>query len=287
MEFASYGSYKSQWQMPNMSCMLQPYITNVNVTYNNATGKFTGEVIENTSEFLRISGPLNDVNNWMFRVTEYLTGNQIINSIIALQNTPSYERGVFANVTIDWPTTMELLIQGQTEYHATRLRMIMSAEINSTGFHPSGFKPVTGQVASWRLGYNGETAPIATLFPLQGFILICAIVVVVIGSKTGVKHVSKFDPTNTTHLIVASAQGASRGGLHALRGEDAIHADAKALNLKIEYNHMQGFNEVSNLSNSDYTELSEPSVWRRQTEGPRPLKSTLLSRLSFSRSNTR
>ena len=273
--------------MPNMSCVLAPYLTEVNVTYNNATGQFAGEVIKSTGGLFRIPGPLNEVNNWLFRVTEVLTGNQIINSIIALQNTPSYERGVFSNVTIDWPTTMELLIQGQTEYHATRLRMIMSAEINSTDVHPSGFKPVVGQVASWRLGYNGETAPIATLFPLQGFILICAIVVVVIGSRTGVKHVSKFDPTNTTHLIVASAQGASRGGLHALRGEDAIHADAKALNLKIEYNHMQGFQEVCNLSNSDYTELSEPATWRRHSEGPRQPKSALFSRFSFSRNNTR
>ena len=172
-----------------------------------------------------------------------------------------------------------------TELHATRLRMIMSAEINSTHFQPSGFIPVHGQVASWRLGYNGETAPIATLFPLQGFILMCAIVVVVMGSRTGVKHVSRFDPTNTTHLIVASAQGASRGGLHALRGEDAIHAHTKALNLRIEYNHMQGFQESSNLSNSDYTELNDFS--RRHSEGPNRAKSALFSRLPFARSSTR
>lgn len=82
----------------------------------NATGLFAGEVIEITGGFLRIPGPLNEVNNWLFRVTEILTGNQIINSIIALQNTPSYDRGVFANVTIDWPTTMELLIQGKASW---------------------------------------------------------------------------------------------------------------------------------------------------------------------------
>lgn len=149
----------------------------------------------------------------------------------------------------------------------------------------ANLSPSCSQVSSWRLGYNGETAPIATLFPIQGFILICAIFVVVIGSRTGVKHVSHFDPTNTTHLIVASAQGASRGGLHALRGEDAIHADAKALNLKIEYNHMQGFQEASNLSNSDYTELSD--LDRRHSEVPRRPKSAMFSRISFSRSNTR
>lgn len=285
MEMANYGSYKSLWLMPNMTCELSPYLTKVNVTYNNATGLFAGEVTEITGALLRIPFTLNDVISWVFRITETQTGNQIINSIIALQNTPSYERGVFSNVTIDWPSTIELLIQGMTEYHATRLRMIMSAEINSTNVQPSGYEQVLGQVASWRLGYNGETAPIATLFPLQGFILICAIVVVVTGSRTGVKYVSRFDPTNTTHLIVASAQGASRGGLHALRGEDAIHADAKALNLKIEYNHMQGFQEASNLSNSDYTELS--IFDRRHSEGPRRPRSARFSKIPFSRSNIR
>lgn len=177
---------------------------------------------------------------------------------------------------------MELLFQGMTEYHATRLRMIMSAEINSTNVQPSGFKLVVGQVSSWRLGYNGETAPIATLFPLQGFILVCSIVVVVIGSRTGVKHVSRFDPTNTTHLIVASAQGASRGQLHALKGEDAIHANTRALNIKIEYNHLQGFQEASNLSNSDYTELSDMD--RRPVDVP---KANLFSRIPFKRTDTR
>lgn len=287
LELASYGSYNSQWKLPNMSCVLAPYLTEVNVTYSNSTGLFAGEVVSITGGLLRIPYELNEVNNWLFRVTEVLTGNQIINSIIALQNTPSYERGIFGNFTIDWPTAMELFIQGVTELHATRLRMIMSAEINSTNFEPDGFRPVKdGQVSSWRLGYNGETAPIATLFPLQGFILICAIFVVVIGTRTGVKHVSHFDPTNTTHLIVASAQGASRGGLHALKGEDAIHADARALNLKIEYNHMQGFQEVSNLSNSDYTELNDLND-RRDSEGPLRLKSALFSRISFSKGNTR
>ena len=268
-----------------MTCVLSPYLTQVNVTYNNATGLFAGEVTEITGGLLRIPYDLNELNNWIFRTTEFMTGSQIINSIIALQNTPSYDRGVFSNVTIDWPTTMELLFQGMTEYHATRLRMIMSAEINSTNVHPSGFDPVIGQVSSWRLGYNGETAPIATLFPLQGFILICAIVVVVIGARTGVKHVSRFDPTNTTHLIVASAQGASRGQLHALRGEDAIHTDAKALNLKIEYNHLQGFQEASNLSNSDYTELSD--LDRRHADTPMQPKTNIFKRMPFARTNTR
>ena len=83
----------------------------------------------------------------------------------------------------------------------------MSAEMNSTHVEPSGFSPVTGIVSSWRLGYNGETAPIATLFPLQGFILLCAGVVVFIGARTGVREVSTFDPTNTTHIIVAAAIG--------------------------------------------------------------------------------
>jgi hypothetical protein len=48
---------------------------------------------------------------------------------------------------------------------------------------------------------------------------------------------------------------------------------------------MQGFQEVSNLSNSDYTELNDFS--RRHSEGPRRPKSALFGRFSFARSNTR
>ena len=284
LEFASYGSYNVQWKFPNMSCSITPYITTNNVTYNNATGLFATEVVSIPEKaLLRIPYTLTEVTNWLFRVTSIVTGNQIANSMIALQNTPSYEAGIYQNVTIDWPHATELLLKGIVEYHATRLRMIMSAEMNSTNVQPSGYSPVKGIVSSWRLGYNGETAPIATLFPLQGFILLCAITVVIIGARTGVKHVSTFDPTNTTHLIVASALGGRNGGLGALRGENAIRADAKALNLKVEYKDLHGFQEVNNLGDLEYTELQD----RGGTgEARQSLKPALFARRPFMRTTT-
>lgn len=152
---------------------------------------------------------------------------------------------------------MELLIQGMLEYEATYLRMILSATLNQT--MPLGFNrmynPVYGTVESWRVGYNGEIAPLATLLPLQAFLLVCAAVIVFTGFKTGVRNVSKFDPTNTTCLIVASAAGGKNGGLAELRGEDAIQVDEKALALKIQYMGLEGLQEVHGQGRDDGVEL--------------------------------
>jgi hypothetical protein len=98
---------------------------------------------------------------------------------------------------------------------------------------------------------------VVILFPLQAFILICSIVVIVLGARTGITHVSKFDPTNTTHVIIASALGGKNGSLSTLNGENAIHADDKALNLKVEYRHdVQSFQEVGRGDGREYTELA-------------------------------
>lgn len=161
--------------------------------------------------------------------------------------------------------------------------MIFEAEINSTHVEPSGYHSVTGIVSSWRLGYNGATAPVATLFPLQGFILLCAIFVVVIGASTRVKYVSTFDPTNTTHLIVASAAGAKAGGLGALGGENAIHADARALNMKIEYKGPHGFHEVNRIG---YLENTELQVYEVHGESNSSTKPAFFARKPFIRSTT-
>ena len=81
--------------------------------------------------------------------------------------------------------------------------MLFEADINSTHYRPSGFEPIKGIVTSWRLGYNGETGSIVILFPLMAFVLILSIAVIVLGARTGISHVSRFDPTNTTHIIIA------------------------------------------------------------------------------------
>ena len=130
--------------------------------------------------------------------------------------TRSYAPGVFSNVTINWPSAIELLVQGMTEYQATRVRMLFEAEINSTNVRPSGFKPIKGIVSSWRLGYNGATGSVAILFPLMGFVLLCSIAVIVLGARTGIGHVSKFDPTNTTHIIIARYVDIALGPEHML-----------------------------------------------------------------------
>lgn len=176
---------------------------NVNVSYSNATGLFSTEIDSVPAESLAMGWAISEVNNWLFRVMTVTTGNQLINSIIALQNTPSYNPGIFGNVTINWPTAMELLLRGMTEYEATRMRMILEAEIGSTNVRPSGFYPIDGIVSSWRLGYNGETGAVVILFPLMGLVLLISITVIVLGARTGISHVSKFDPTNPTHIIIA------------------------------------------------------------------------------------
>ena len=178
---------------------------------------------------------------------------------------------------------MELFLQGVVEYEATYARMLMSADIQSANVQPNGFVPINGTVGSWRLGYSGETTPIATLFPLQGFVLVCAIGVIIIGWRTGVKHVSHFDPTNTTHLIVASAIGGRNGGLGALRGENAIHADDRALNLRIEYKDSHGLQEVGEHGEAAYTELQDFRGASGPSQAPKP---ALFARRPFMRRTT-
>ena len=99
-----------RWFFPNMTCVrsshpistefetlmlilpdsqsIAPYITNVNVTYHNATGQFTAEVINIPRSYLRIPYHLSEVTLWLFRVAQVMTGNQAVNAMIALQNTP-------------------------------------------------------------------------------------------------------------------------------------------------------------------------------------------------------
>ncbi len=80
--------------------------------------------------------------------------------------------------------------------------MILEAESNSTQQH-DGFHVINGTVSSWRLGYNGATGSVVILFPLMAFVLLCSITVIALGIRTGVGHVTRFDPTNTTHIIIA------------------------------------------------------------------------------------
>lgn len=191
-----------------------------------------------------------------------------------------------SNVTIDWISAMELFLRGVNEYQATYFRMLLAAELEATTAKSIGTRPVKGFASTWRLGYNGETAPIATLFPLQGFVLLCAIFVVAMGARTGVKYVTEFDPTNTTHLIVASALGGRNGGLGALRGENAVTTHTEALNLKIEYRDSQGFQEkeVNNHGRLEYTELQ--NLGTPDATSQRRSMSALFARRPFMRTAT-
>lgn len=190
-------------QLTQRSQTISPYILNVKVSYGKTTGIFSTEIVSVPTVSLAMGWSIAQVKNWLFRVMTVTTGNQLINSIIALQNTPSYNPGIFGNVTINWPSAMELLIKGMTEYEATRMRMLLEAEINSTNFQPSGFYPIDEIVSSWRFGYNGEIGAVVILFPLMALVLILSITVIVLGARIGVSHVSKFDPKNPTHIIIA------------------------------------------------------------------------------------
>lgn len=69
-----------------------------------------------------------------------------------------------------------------------------------------------------------------------------------------ISYLQAFVNADFTH----SALGGRNGRLTTLNGEDAIHADAKALDLKIEYrDDMQGFQEVPGDSATGYAELND------------------------------
>ena len=91
LEISSYGSYKNDWKFPNMSCEVAPYLTNTNVTYYNTTALFAANVIDVPGSNLRIPYEISEVTNWLFRTTTQRTGNQIVDSIIALQVCASSE----------------------------------------------------------------------------------------------------------------------------------------------------------------------------------------------------
>ena len=87
---------------------------------------------------------------------------------------------------------------------------------------------------------------------------------------------SKFDPTNTTHLIVAASLGGRNGGLGSLNHEDALHVHEKALNVKVEYKGLNGFQEADGRA---YTELSNLQA---SNEGQRSTSSLFPGRFTRS-----
>jgi hypothetical protein len=74
MDIASYGAYKTDWKFPNLTCVINPYVTNVNVTYSNTTGLFNATVLGRSDKTLQWSRDLAQVNNWLFRVFTVGTG---------------------------------------------------------------------------------------------------------------------------------------------------------------------------------------------------------------------
>ena len=57
-----------------------PYLADVNVTYSNATGLFSAEVVSVSRESFNIAYTMAVVTNWMFRVTEVRISNNNGNS---------------------------------------------------------------------------------------------------------------------------------------------------------------------------------------------------------------
>lgn len=141
---------------------------------------------------------------------------------------------------------MPLLLSGfgVTEYYATYFRMLASAQLGAS-LNASHTRKIDGYVEYWALGYSGEVTPAATLFPLQLVVLVGAIIAVSVGSRTRVKRVSKFNPMDTTCLIVASAEGGRNGGLASLQAESAIRVDEDALSLRVRYTEAEGLQQES------------------------------------------
>ena len=73
------------------------------------------------------------------------------------------------------------------------------------------------------------------------------------GLRTGVRVVPAFDPTDSTHLIVAAAQGGRSGSLalayHPFNRIDAI--DESILRTKIRYTSEKGFHASADAAVAD------------------------------------
>ena len=98
LDISAYGTYASDWKFPNMSCVssrrkliesyadffetIIPYVLNVNVTYNNATGVFGTTVLSTPGTFLYQPWYLASINNWLasllYSSDEMLTDDHLV-----------------------------------------------------------------------------------------------------------------------------------------------------------------------------------------------------------------
>lgn len=141
---------------------------------------------------------------------------------------------VAINSTLDYPKAMEETLKGYIEFYSTNLRMYYAAN------EPPGRRPVTGNYTVWRVGYKGQPIIFANMLPPLCMVCALAVTYIVLGLRTGVEYVSRFNPIDGLPMMVASAAGGRAGLMPVQKSFSGRARDAKILRTSVIYNASSG-----------------------------------------------
>jgi hypothetical protein len=209
----------------NISCVITPKITKVDVTYASTTKLFNVNEIEHIeSSSMIVPNETVDGIDQVFSVAMTYWGNAVMDSIFKIQMT---------DPSLSFAQALESVIRGMIEFEGTNLRIYYAAN------EAPGRALVTGQYTVQRIGYNGQLLGIIAVLPPLVFILVMASGFIVVGVSTRIRFVHVFEPTNSVSLITASAAGGQAGKLQ-IANEQISKIDKRVLQAKLRFSHMEG-----------------------------------------------
>ncbi|KAH0545550.1 hypothetical protein FGG08_000381 [Glutinoglossum americanum] len=140
---------------------------------------------------------------------------------------------------------VEQAIRGFVEIESTFLRMYYIAN------KAPGQRPITGNFTVMRVGYKGSISSLVALLPLY-LTVAFTLVYVSLGIRTDQKHVSNFNPTRSTSLILAAAAG---GIGKVLLGKGDTDPDDKVVQeMKVRFEGVRGFRIMEDPVSTDDVE---------------------------------
>ena len=223
--YATPNPFAGNLSLSNMSCIITPKISTVNVAYTSTTGRFEiWSVTYNESFSMTVPNKTADVVDDILSVAETYWGNSVIDSMFNIRMT---------NPFLSLAQILENTISGMIEIQGTNLRLYYAAK------EAPGRAIVSGEYAVERVGYDGRPLGLLAVLPSLAIILVMASVCIVMGAGTGIRFVHGFEPTNSVSLITASAAGGRAGNLK-LSNEQGSRIDKEVLQVKLRFSSKEG-----------------------------------------------
>ena len=223
--YATPNPFAGYLSLSNMSCIITPIITTVNVTYASTTRQI--EIVSVTyieSSSMTVPNETAGVVDDIFSVAETYRGNPVVDSMFNIRMT---------NPSLSFTQILQNTISGMIEIQGTNLRLYYAAE------EAPGRAIVSGEYVMKRIGYDGRPLGLLTVLPPLAIILVMASVCIVMGVGTGIRFVHGFEPTNSVSLITASAPGGRAGNLK-LSNEQGSRIDKEVLQVKLRFSSKEG-----------------------------------------------